>query len=36
LTTAVSALWEDSAATHVDGDQTDNSVREAGAAYVFY
>ena len=34
-TIVVSALGEDSNATGVDGDQTDNSVSLAGAAYVF-
>ena len=32
---AVGAIAEDSAATGVDGDQTDNSVQSAGAAYLF-
>jgi len=34
-TLAVGALFEDSAATGIDGDQTDNSLVNAGAAYVF-
>lgn len=34
-TIVVSALYEASASTYVNGDQTDNSVPEAGAAYVF-
>ena len=34
-TMAVSAHWEASAATGVDGNQNDNSIPEAGAAYVF-
>jgi hypothetical protein len=34
-TIVVGAFWEDSSATGVNGDQTDNSAREAGAAYVF-
>jgi hypothetical protein len=33
---AVSAPWEDSAATGVHGDQLDNSVEMAGAVYVFH
>jgi hypothetical protein len=34
-TLAVGALWEDSAATGINGDQTDNSAPDAGAVYVF-
>ncbi|MCZ0955239.1 MAG: FG-GAP repeat protein, partial [Rhodospirillaceae bacterium] len=34
-TLAVGARMEDSGATGVDGDQQDNSMRNAGAAYVF-
>ena len=34
-TMAVGARMEDSAATSIDGDQQDNSMRNAGAAYVF-
>lgn len=34
-TAVVGAIGEDSAATGVNGDQIDNSVRDAGAAYVF-
>ena len=34
-TMVVGARGEDSSATGVDGDQTDNSVAESGAAYVF-
>src|SRR5262245_7352000 len=34
-TMAVSAHWEASAATGVDGNQSDNSIPEAGAVYVF-
>ncbi len=34
-TIAVGAYLEDSAVTGVNGDQTDNSAEEAGAAYVF-
>lgn len=34
-TLAVGAPWEDSAATGVNGDQTDNSALSAGAIYVF-
>jgi hypothetical protein len=34
-TMAVSAHWETSAATGVDGNQNDNSIAEAGAVYVF-
>ncbi len=34
-TLAVGARSEDSAATGIDGDQTDNSTASAGAAYVF-
>ena len=34
-TLAVGARMEDSAATGIDGDQQDNSTRNAGAAYVF-
>jgi hypothetical protein len=34
-TVAVSAHWESSAATGVNGDQNDNSIRQAGAVYVF-
>jgi hypothetical protein len=31
----VGAMFEDSAATGIEGDQADNSVRESGAVYVF-
>jgi trimeric autotransporter adhesin len=34
-TMAVSAPWEGSAATGIDGDQSDNSLPQAGAVYVF-
>jgi drug/metabolite transporter superfamily protein YnfA len=34
-TVVVASAWESSGATGVDGDQTDNSVPEAGAVYVF-
>ena len=34
-TLAVGALWEDSAATGVGGDQEDNSAPDAGAVYVY-
>ncbi len=34
-TVVVGAIWEDSAATVVDGNQNDNSLQNAGAAYVF-
>jgi hypothetical protein len=34
-TIAVGAIGEDSKASGIDGDQTDNSVTESGAAYVF-
>jgi hypothetical protein len=34
-TVVVAAPFEDSSATGVDGDQTDNSAGESGAAYVF-
>ena len=34
-TLAVGAVLEDSSATGVNGDETDNSAREAGAVYVF-
>ena len=34
-TLAVSAPHEDSAATGIDGDQSDNSMTTAGAVYVF-
>jgi FG-GAP repeat len=34
-TLAVGALWDDSAATGIDGDQADRSAADAGAAYVF-
>ena len=34
-TMAVSAYWEASAATGVDGNQNDNSMAQAGAVYVF-
>jgi hypothetical protein len=34
-TLAVAAPWESSAATGIDGDQNDNSLRQAGAVYVF-
>ncbi|NIW25308.1 MAG: hypothetical protein GWN29_12475, partial [Gammaproteobacteria bacterium] len=32
---AIGARGEDSGATGIDGDQTDNSVTEAGAVYLF-
>ncbi len=32
---AIGAVWERSSATGIDGDQADNSVLDAGAAYVF-
>ena len=32
---AVGAAWESSAATGIDGDQSDNSAERAGAVYVF-
>jgi len=35
-TLAVTAYLEDSHATGIDGDQTDNSVRDSGAVYVFH
>jgi hypothetical protein len=34
-TLAVSAMWEASAATGINGDQGDDSIPQAGAAYVF-
>ena len=34
-TLAVGALYEQSAATGIEGDQSDNSVSGAGAAYLF-
>jgi len=34
-TLAIGAVWERSSATGVNGDQNDNSVLDAGAAYVF-
>jgi hypothetical protein len=34
-TMAVGAVWESSAATGVNGNQNDNSIPQAGAAYVF-
>ena len=34
-TLAVSAIWEDSSATGVNGDQADNSVTDSGAVYIF-
>jgi len=34
-TLAVASPWESSAATGIDGDQHDNSLRQAGAVYVF-
>ncbi|MEM9461307.1 MAG: DUF4215 domain-containing protein [Myxococcota bacterium] len=34
-TFAVGAVWEDSSAREVDGDQADNSAENAGAVYVF-
>ncbi len=34
-TMAVSAIFEDSAATGINGDETDNSALDAGAVYVF-
>jgi hypothetical protein len=34
-TIAVAAHWESSAATAVNGNQDDNSIRQAGAVYVF-
>ena len=34
-TMAVAAYWESSAATGVNGDQADNSIPQAGAAYIF-
>lgn len=34
-TLAIAAVYEDSAATGVDADQTDNSLGDAGAVYVF-
>ena len=34
-TLAVGAIYEDSSATGINGDQSDNSVSSAGAAYVF-
>ena len=34
-TLVASAYWEDSVATGIDGDQTDGSAPQAGAAYVF-
>jgi hypothetical protein len=32
---AVSALWEDSAATGIDGDQSNDDAEEAGAVYLY-
>ena len=34
-TMAVSAHWESSAATGINGNQNDNSIPQAGAVYVF-
>jgi hypothetical protein len=34
-TMAVSAVWESSAATGINGNQADNSVPQAGAVYIF-
>ena len=34
-TLVVGAVYEDSAATGVNGDQSDNSAKDSGAAYVF-
>jgi hypothetical protein len=34
-TLAVGAYWEDSSATGIDGDQSDNSVESGGAVYVY-
>jgi len=34
-TLAVGAIWEESAATGINGDQADNSASEAGAVYLF-
>jgi len=34
-TLAIGASWEDSAATGINGNQTDNSIFESGAVYVF-
>ena len=34
-TMAVAAYWESSASTGVNGDQADNSIPQAGAAYIF-
>ena len=34
-TVAVGAIWEDSNATGINGDQTNNSLSNSGAAYVF-
>ena len=34
-TMAVAAYWESSGATGVNGDQADNSIPQAGAAYIF-
>ena len=34
-TLAVAAPWESSAATGIEGDQNDNSLRQAGAVYIF-
>ncbi|MFL2547437.1 MAG: integrin [Candidatus Rariloculaceae bacterium] len=34
-TMAVTSIFEDSAATGIDGDQTDNSALDAGSVYVF-
>jgi hypothetical protein len=34
-TLAVAAIYEDSSATGIDGDQSDNSAEDAGAVYVF-
>lgn len=35
-TMAVTSIFEDSAATGIDGDQTDNSALDAGSAYIFH
>ncbi|MCW8830921.1 MAG: FG-GAP repeat protein, partial [Gammaproteobacteria bacterium] len=34
-TLAVGAVWEDSIATGIDGDESDNTATDAGAVYVF-
>ena len=34
-TIVAGANWEDSGATTINGDESDNSVSKAGAAYVF-